>query len=52
MNALAQISVTRAGTSWLVTCHSCGFERMCARRPGADGVAHDHRKTCRPKEAA
>lgn len=51
MNAIPRIAIVRSGTGWLVTCHSCrDYERHAPRRPAADLLAHDHQKTCRPKE--
>ena len=49
MNALPRVTLTRSGTGWLVAC-TCGWERHCERRPGADRVARDHEKSHRPKD--
>lgn len=44
MTGLETVVIEREGDGWLVSC-SCGFARLCGRRPAADRVAFDHRRT-------
>ena len=39
------LTIARADLGWLVTCRVCGWEAFAERRPAADRVAFEHRKT-------
>ena len=42
------VTITASAGGWMVAC-SCGAERWCVRRPGADRYAHEHRQSHAPK---
>lgn len=49
-NTVPVVTITASAGGWMVACSAGDFERWCVRRPGADRVAQDHRKTHAPRE--